>query len=326
MKKRLLKVSRLQTAFYDGKTVLKAIDDVSFTIREGEIIGLVGESGCGKSVTSLSIMRLLSGGGKIVGGSIHFNGTDLLSLSEKQMRSIRGNDLAMVFQEPMTSLNPVYKIGKQIEESIVFHEKVSKREARQRTIDVLKQVGIPRAEEIISEYPYQLSGGMRQRVMIAMAMVCKPKLLIADEPTTALDVTIQAQILDLMLDLNKKNGTAILLITHDLGIVAEMCERVIVMYCGKVVEETSVHHLFSEPKHPYSQGLLASTPKLGDTSDRLGTIKGNVPSLNHLPEGCGFAPRCPHAMEICRQKMPELEPTDEADLCRCFLYQFQEAK
>lgn len=325
MKQQLLELKHLQTVFYDGKTELKAVDDVSFAIDEGEIVGLVGESGCGKSVTSLSIMRLLSGGGKTVGGSILFDGRDLLSMSEKEMRAIRGNDIAMVFQEPMTSLNPVYKIGKQIDESVMYHEKVTKRAARARTIDVLRQVGIPRAEEIVNEYPYQLSGGMRQRVMIAMAMVCKPKLLIADEPTTALDVTIQAQILELMRTLNREHGTAILLITHDLGVVAEMCSRVIVMYCGKVVEETSVHHLFADPKHPYSQGLIASTPKLGDPSERLGTIKGNVPSLNHLPEGCRFAPRCPHVMDVCRQ-MPELQPVGNTDLCRCFLYQPQEAK
>ncbi|RYL92482.1 ABC transporter ATP-binding protein [Sporolactobacillus sp. THM7-4] len=322
----LLEVSHLQTTFFDGKQALNAVDDVSFTIHEGETVGLVGESGCGKSVTSLSIMRLLSSGGKIMNGSIHFNGQNLLALSEKEMRNIRGNEIAMVFQEPMTSLNPVYKIGKQIDEAIIYHNKVTKKEARQRTIETLKNVGIPRAEEIVREYPFQLSGGMRQRVMIAMAMVCKPKLLIADEPTTALDVTIQAQILDLMRELNKKNGTAILLITHDLGVVAEMCERVIVMYCGKVVEETDVQSLFAHPHHPYTQGLLASTPKLGEHAERLGSIKGNVPSLNHLPKGCRFAPRCPKAMAICREQVPALEALDDGGLCRCFLYQAKKAR
>ncbi|QAA21663.1 ABC transporter ATP-binding protein [Sporolactobacillus terrae] len=316
----LLKVSHLQTAFVHDNHVLKAVNDLSFSIRKGETVALVGESGCGKSVTSLSIMRLLSEGARVLNGSIWFDGVDLLTLPEKEMRAIRGNDMAMVFQEPMTSLNPVYKIGKQIEEAIIYHKKVSKHEARTRTIDILRQVGIPRAEAVIREYPYQLSGGMRQRVMIAMAMVCEPKLLIADEPTTALDVTIQAQILDLMKTLNREKGTAILLITHDLGVVAEMCERVFVMYCGKIVESNDVKALFADAKHPYTKGLLNATPKLGQHVDHLGSIKGSVPNLNNLPEGCLFAPRCPNVMAVCQEKVPELELIEGGGLCRCFLH------
>lgn len=322
MAEKLLEIKNLQTHFSSDRGVVKAVDGVTISVNKGETVGVVGESGCGKSVTSLSIMRLLKDTpGKIVGGSIEFEGKDLTNLSEKEMRLIRGNEIAMIFQEPMTSLNPVYKIGRQIEEAVMLHLKYDKKQAREHAINMLKLVGIPRAEEIVDEYPYQLSGGMRQRVMIAMAMACKPKLLIADEPTTALDVTIQAQILDLMRKVREESGTSIMMITHDLGVVAEMCDRVVVMYAGKVVEEADVFTIFEDPKHPYTIGLLDSVPKLGQKITRLESIPGNVPTPGNMPQGCKFAPRCNKVMEICRNQDPELTSIDNDHTCRCWLYQ-----
>ncbi len=318
----LLKIDNLQTYFYGDHGVVKAVDGVSITVNKGETVGIVGESGCGKSVTSLSIMGLLKDTpGKIVGGKIEFNGINIGNLSEKELNKIRGNDMAMIFQEPMTSLNPVYKIGKQLEEAIMLHMKFEKKMASERAIHMLNLVGIPRANEIVNEFPHQLSGGMRQRVMIAMAMSCNPKLLIADEPTTALDVTIQAQILDLMRQLRDEGDTAILLITHDLGVVAEMCDRVVVMYAGKVVEETDVYTLFENPLHPYTKGLLGSVPTLGQKVKRLESIPGNVPNPMKMPKGCKFAPRCSQVMDICLEKDPDLHLVESKHNCRCWLYQ-----
>lgn len=322
MTERILEIQNLQTSFFSDGKEIKAVDGVSFTIHKGETVGVVGESGSGKSVTSLSVMRLLHDTpGKIVGGSICFNGKNLLELPEKDMRKIRGNEIAMIFQEPMTSLNSVYKIGKQLEEAIRLHLGYDKKQARAHAVQMLKLVGLPRAEELVNEYPFQLSGGMRQRVMIAMAMSCKPKLLIADEPTTALDVTIQAQILDLMRKLGQASDTSIMLITHDLGVVAEMCDRVVVMYAGKVVEETDVHTLFSEPKHPYTQGLLKSIPKLGEKVGKLDSIPGNVPTPDELPQGCKFATRCKFATEQCWKKEPQLDKISKDHKARCWLHQ-----
>jgi len=318
----VLEIANLQTHFITDRGQIPAVDGVTISVHKGEVLGIVGESGCGKSVTSLSIMRLVPHPpGKIVGGSIKFKGEDLVTASEKRMREIRGNEIAMIFQEPMTSLNPVYTIGNQIAESILLHTNATKKEARQRSIEMLKKVGIPRAESIVDEYPHQLSGGMRQRVMIAMAMACNPDLLIADEPTTALDVTIQAQILDLMRQLNQESGTAILLITHDLGVVAEMCHRVVVMYAGNVVEEGDVRTILKHPKHPYTVGLLHSIPKLGESKDRLYSIPGNVPIPGSLTAGCRFAPRCEHATDKCRAEMPELKEVGANHYARCWLHE-----
>ncbi|MDF0726530.1 ABC transporter ATP-binding protein [Cytobacillus sp. S13-E01] len=326
MKEPLLVVKELQTHFYGDSGVVKAVDGVTISVNKGETVGVVGESGCGKSVTSLSVMRLLKDTpGKIVGGSIEFEGENLLTKTEREMRKIRGNEIAMIFQEPMTSLNPVYKIGKQLEEAIVLHMKYDNKQAREHSVKMLQLVGIPRADEIVNEYPYQLSGGMRQRVMIAMAMACKPKLLIADEPTTALDVTIQAQILDLMRNLREESDTSIMLITHDLGVVAEMCDRVVVMYAGKVVEETDVFTMFENPKHPYTKGLIGSVPKLGQKADRLESIPGNVPNPSNLPKGCKFAPRCSEVMNVCLESEPELTSVEQSHTCRCWLYKNTEA-
>ncbi|KXH84074.1 ABC transporter ATP-binding protein [Sporosarcina sp. HYO08] len=320
MKQALLKVNNLQTHFKSDSGIVKAVDGVSFEVAKGETLGIVGESGSGKSVTSLSIMKLLKDTpGKIAGGEILYEGQDLVQLNENEMRKIRGNDIAMIFQEPMTSLNPVFKIGRQLEETIRLHLKLSKKDARLRAIDMLKAVGISRPEKIVHEFPHQLSGGMRQRVMIAMAMACNPKILIADEPTTALDVTIQAQILDLMKNLNKTADTAILLITHDLGVVAEMCDRVVVMYAGRAVEESDVHTIFTDPKHPYTQGLLSSIPKIGERVEKLQSIPGNVPIPTRMPEGCKFAPRCPFAMDICWEKEPEYKECSPKHSVRCWL-------
>jgi peptide/nickel transport system ATP-binding protein len=317
----LLEIENLQTHFFTDRGQIPAVDGVSIRVNKGEVVGIVGESGCGKSVTSLSVMRLVPNPpGKIVGGSIRFKGEELVAASEKRMRELRGNEIAMIFQEPMTSLNPVYTIGDQIGEVIRLHTGATKKEARQRSIDMLKKVGIPRAEAIVDEYPHQLSGGMRQRVMIAMAMACNPELLIADEPTTALDVTIQAQILDLMRQLNRESETAIMLITHDLGVVAEMCHRVVVMYAGNVVEEGDVRSILKEPKHPYTIGLLHSLPKLEGARKRLYSIPGNVPIPGSLTVGCRFAPRCEHATDRCRTEMPELRPAGPNRRTRCWLY------
>lgn len=320
MSQPVLQIENLQTHFFTDRGQVPAVDGVSITVHKGEVVGIVGESGCGKSVTSLSIMKLVPNPpGKIVGGAIRFKGEDLVSASEKRMREIRGNEIAMIFQEPMTSLNPVFTIGDQIGEAIRLHTKASKKEARNRAVDMLKKVGIPRAEAIVDEYPHQLSGGMRQRVMIAMAMACNPELLIADEPTTALDVTIQAQILDLMRQLNKEADTAVLLITHDLGVVAQMCHRVVVMYAGNVIEEGDVRTILKNPKHPYTIGLLNSLPKLEESEERLYSIPGNVPIPGSLTTGCRFAPRCEQAMDRCRQEMPELIAVEENHRSRCWL-------
>ncbi|RNB82321.1 ABC transporter ATP-binding protein [Brevibacillus fluminis] len=322
MSQTILEVENLQTHFFSDRGAIPSVDGVNIRVGKGEVVGIVGESGCGKSVTSLSIMRLIpSPPGKIVGGSIRFKGEELIECNEKRMRQIRGNEIAMIFQEPMTSLNPVYTIGDQIGEAVRLHTKVDKREARKKAVEMLKRVGIPRAEAIVDEYPHQLSGGMRQRVMIAMAMTCNPELLIADEPTTALDVTIQAQILDLMRKLNEESGTAIMLITHDLGVVAEMCHRVVVMYAGKVVEEGNVRTILKKPKHPYTIGLLQSIPKLEESRERLYSIPGNVPVPGSLKTGCRFAPRCEHAVDKCHQEMPELLEVEAGHFSRCWVNQ-----
>ena len=317
----LLSVKNLSTEFPVKKGIVRAVEDVSFDVDQGEILAIVGESGSGKSVTSLSIMGLLAEPGHVAGGSLEFEGKDLATLSEKQYRELRGNDMAMIFQEPMTSLNPVYRVGNQIVEAIRTHEKVSKAEAKDRAVDLLRKVGIPSSEARINDYPHQMSGGMRQRVMIAMALSCNPKLLIADEPTTALDVTIQAQILDLLRRLRDDTGMAVLLITHDLGVVSETADRVVVMYCGQVVEEAEVRTLFDHPMHPYTLGLLKSIPRLeDDDSKRLYMIKGMVPNPLEMPPGCHFSDRCDSCMDICRTKVPELVDVDGHKV-RCFLYE-----
>ena len=317
----LLSVKNLSTEFPVKKGIVRAVEDVSFDVDQGEILAIVGESGSGKSVTSLSIMGLLAEPGHVAGGSLEFEGKDLATLSEKQYRELRGNDMAMIFQEPMTSLNPVYRIGNQIVEAIRTHEKVGKKEARERAIDLLRKVGIPSPEKRIDDYPHQMSGGMRQRVMIAMALACNPKLLIADEPTTALDVTIQAQILDLLRRLRDETGMAVLLITHDLGVVSETADRVVVMYCGQLVEEAEVRTLFDHPLHPYTLGLLKSIPRLeDDDAKRLYMIKGTVPNPLEMPPGCHFSDRCDSCMDICRTKVPDLVDVDGHKV-RCFLYE-----
>ena len=317
----LLSVKNLSTEFPVKKGIVKAVEDVSFDVDAGEILAIVGESGSGKSVTSLSVMGPLAEPGHVAGGSMEFEGKDLVHLSERDYRALRGNDMAMIFQEPMTSLNPVYRVGKQIVEAIRTHENVSKKEARERAIDMLRKVGIPSPEKRIDDYPHQMSGGMRQRVMIAMALSCNPKLLIADEPTTALDVTIQAQILDLLRRLRDDTGMAVLLITHDLGVVSETADRVVVMYCGQVVEEAEVRTLFDHPMHPYTLGLLKSIPRLeDDDSKRLYMIKGMVPNPLEMPPGCHFSDRCDSCMDICREKIPNLVDIDGHKV-RCFLYE-----
>ncbi|MBA4536459.1 ABC transporter ATP-binding protein [Bacillus aquiflavi] len=322
----LLEVKNLKTYFKKKKLDIPAVDGVDLTINKGETVALVGESGSGKSITSLSIMRLIpSPPGKIVAGEINFAGQDLVKLSEDEMCKIRGNDISMIFQEPMTSLNPVLTIGEQITEVLIYHQKMTKSAASKRAIEMLEMVGFSRAAEIMNEYPHRLSGGMRQRVMIAMAMSCNPKLLIADEPTTALDVTIQAQILDLMKEVSKKYNTSILIITHDLGVVSEVAERVVVMYCGQVVEEAKVDDLFEDPKHPYTIGLMGSIPSIEGDSERLQSIDGNVPPPEHFPKGCRFAPRCPHAFERCSMEMPQLKTVNGNRTVRCFLHENEEA-
>ncbi|EYE88218.1 peptide ABC transporter ATP-binding protein [Fervidicella metallireducens AeB] len=319
---KLLDIRNLRTYFYTEDGVVPAVDGVSFYIKPGETLGVVGESGCGKSVTSISTLRLVPNPpGKIMEGSeIIFEGTDLLKLSEAEMRKIRGNKISMIFQEPMTSLNPVFRIGDQIAEVLLLHQGLNKAEAREKAIEMLKLVGIPRPEKVVDDYPHSLSGGMRQRVMIAMALACNPRLLIADEPTTALDVTVQAQILDLMNDLKKKVNAAVMLITHNLGVVAESCDRVVVMYAGKVVEEGDVYSIFEDPKHPYTVGLLKSMPSAVGGQDKLDSIPGVVPNPLNLPKGCRFAPRCNKAMDICREKQPGLTVLGEERTVRCFLY------
>lgn len=316
----LLEVNRLRVAFRTEQGEQVSVDDVSFILKSGETVAIVGESGCGKSVTSLSIMGLLGENGSITHGSIQFDQTSLTACSEAQLRKLRGSQISMIFQEPMTSLNPVMTIGEQIEEVIRLHLKQSQKEAKASAIEMLRKVGIPRPEAIAKEYPHALSGGMRQRVMIAMALICQPKLLIADEPTTALDVTIQAQILDLMKKLQGESGAAILLVTHDLGVVAEMADQVIVMYAGQVIESGDVFSLFRAPQHPYTQGLMGSIPRLDQVKkERLLAIQGAVPSLQQMPTGCRFHPRCPHAAAICREKQPNLIPAGDGHHVRCWL-------
>jgi oligopeptide/dipeptide ABC transporter ATP-binding protein len=293
---------------------------VTLTIPAGKTVGLVGESGSGKSITALSIMRLLESNGTIPSGEVWLGDRNLLTLSEEEMQDVRGNDIAMIFQEPMTALNPVYTIGDQIAEAVRLHQRVGMEAAWERAIETLRLVGIAEPKRRAREYPHELSGGMRQRVMIAMALSCNPTLLIADEPTTALDVTIQAQILELMRDLRSRLGSGILLITHDLGVVAEMCDEVAVMYCGRIVEQASTKEIFGNPKHPYTQGLLASIPRLGERQDRLHVIKGNVPNPLAIPPGCTFHPRCPNRFEPCDQKVPSLSEVAPNHLAACYLY------
>ncbi|MNM01064.1 Oligopeptide transport ATP-binding protein OppD [compost metagenome] len=318
----ILKIENLHTHFFTEKGEVPAVDGVDLYINPGEVLGVVGESGCGKSVTSLSVLKLVPNPpGRIVDGRILFKGRDIVPMKEREMRKIRGNAVSMIFQEPMTSLNPLFTVGQQIIETVRLHQGISRKEAREHAVDMLRKVGIPRPESIIDEYPHQLSGGMRQRVMIAMSISCNPELLIADEPTTALDVTIQAQILDLIRRLNEEQGTAVMMITHDLGVVAEMCHRVAVMYAGKVVEEGTVRDIFKNPLHPYTQGLIASVPRMDETRERLYSIPGNVPILSTSMQGCRFAPRCPHVMDICRRSLPELTLQDDRHSSRCWLHE-----
>jgi peptide/nickel transport system ATP-binding protein len=319
----VLDVKGLQTVFFTNSGLFRAVDDVSFSVRRGETLAIVGESGCGKSVTALSVMRLVPDPpGRIVGGSIVLEGTDLLGLDETEMRQVRGNRISMIFQEPMTSLNPVMRIGDQITEAVRLHRPISRKEAWDQAVEMLRLVRIPVPERRALEYPHQLSGGMRQRAMIAMALACRPALLIADEPTTALDVTIQAQILALVLDLQQQLGMALILITHDLGVVAQTAQRVIVMYAGKKVEEADVETLFASPRHPYTRGLMASIPAVpslrGNADARLVEIPGMVPSLTRLPKGCAFAPRCELAIQRCRDEYPPLQAWGDNHLAACW--------
>ncbi|GGG72301.1 ABC transporter ATP-binding protein [Paenibacillus radicis (ex Gao et al. 2016)] len=315
----LLEVDRLQTVFWNGREELISVDEVSFTLKAGETVGIVGESGCGKSVTSLSILRLLGQHGRIKRGEIRFDGDNLAAWPEDKLRRLRGRDISMIFQEPMTSLNPVFTIGNQLSEMIRQHTGLSRKETRARAIDMLRKVGLPHAETLMKAYPHNLSGGMRQRVMIAMALACKPKLLIADEPTTALDVTIQAQILELMKELRQESGAAIMLITHDLGVVAEMADKVVVMYAGQIVEEADVFSLFREPGHPYTQGLLQAIPRVTGDHGRLTAIPGAVPSIQRMPAGCRFHNRCNWASERCRTEAPPLIEAGPEHRVRCWL-------
>ena len=319
-RKPLLEVKNLKTYFHSNRNTVKAVDDVSFEVYQGETLGIVGESGCGKSITCMSLARLVEcPPGKYEGGQILLEGEDMLQVSEQRMREIRGNKISYIFQEPMTSLNPVFRIGMQIEEVLMLHQGLSKEEARARAIEALDMVRIPNPERIVDEYPFALSGGMRQRVMIAMALACSPKILVADEPTTALDVTIQAQVLDLMKDLKKKVDTSILFITHDLSVIAEMADRVMVMYAGKVVELADVETIFGNPLHPYTRGLISSRPDMSTSTSRLNVIPGNVPDLSDLPVGCAFQSRCSHVCDQCRQATAELVEVEPGHFVRCFV-------
>ena len=324
-KERLLEVRNLRTYFYTEDGVVKAVDGVDFTVGRGEVLGLVGESGCGKSVTSLSIMRLIASPGKIVEGEIFFDGKDLLKLAEAEMVTMRGNRLSMIFQQPQSSLNPVFKIGDQVAEVLQIHQNMNKEQSWKKAVELLRLVGIPDAERKAHAFPHEMSGGQAQRVMIAMALALNPQLLIADEPTTALDVTIQAQILDLMRDLRNRMNTAVILITHDLGVIAEMADWVAVMYAGRIVEQTDARTLFEKPLHPYTQGLIDSIPVLGQVKERLDVIPGSVPNLINIPNGCRFAPRCrprvEYQMEVCTQTEPDLLPISANHTVRCWLYQ-----
>ncbi|UII57007.1 ABC transporter ATP-binding protein [Cytobacillus spongiae] len=324
----LLEVKNLETAFSIDGEYHNAVDNVSFTVKPRQVVGIVGESGCGKSVMSLSIMKLLPKGiGKIRSGEILFNGVHLENMSDREINKVRGKDVAMIFQEPMTSLNPVFSIGFQLQEVLFNHMKISKKEARLKSIALLKSVGISRPEKIVDEYPHQLSGGMRQRVMIAIAIACQPKLLIADEPTTALDVTVQAQILDLLKEIQQVNDMSVILITHDLGVVAEMCDEVIVMYAGKIVERTDVDSLFHKPKHPYTKLLMGAIPKMDENVEVLSSIKGIVPSLKNMPKtGCKFAARCPQAMTECTTISPKLAENEDGHEVSCLLYETSQPK
>ena len=321
----LLAVKDLKTYFYTEDGVVRAVDGVNFEVFPGEVLGLVGESGCGKSVTSLSIMGLVSKPGRVDGGEILLDGNNLLKLPEDEMVKIRGNRVSMIFQQPQSALNPVFKVGDQLSEVLNVHQDMGKEAGWNRAVALLKMVGVPDPERRAHAYPHELSGGMAQRVMIAMALACVPELLIADEPTTALDVTIQAQILDLMRDLRREMGTAVILITHDLGVIAEMADRVAVMYAGEIVEQTTVLSLFKEPLHPYTKGLIGSTPVLGRVREKLDVIPGAVPNLVNLPKGCRFAPRCAariqHNLTICTEQDPDLIDYKEGHLIRCWLYQ-----
>ncbi|HEX9012511.1 MAG TPA: ABC transporter ATP-binding protein [Anaerolineaceae bacterium] len=320
----ILEVRGLKTYFYTEEGVVKAVDGVDLTVKQGEVLGLVGESGCGKSVTSLSVMRLVAPPGKIVEGQIFFEGMDLLKLPEREMVNMRGNRLSMIFQQPQSSLNPVFTAGDQVAEVLQIHQNMEKKESWQRAIELLRLVGIPDPDRKASAYPHEMSGGQAQRVMIAMALALNPQLLIADEPTTALDVTIQAQILDLILGLKERMGTSVILITHDLGVIAEMAERVAVMYAGQIVEQSDVDRLFLHPLHPYTQGLIGSIPVLGHVADQLDVIPGSVPNLINLPVGCRFAPRCKarveHHLQICTELEPPLDPVSPQHKVRCWLY------
>ncbi|HFR4156981.1 MULTISPECIES: ABC transporter ATP-binding protein [Bacillus cereus group] len=321
MSKAVIELKDLQTHFQTEEGTVKAVNHVSFSVREGETVCVVGESGCGKSVTALSVMGLIAESGSVVGGDILYEGKSLLGMKEKELRSLRGNDIAMIFQEPMTSLNPVFTVGEQIVETLREHELLSKNEAYKKAIELIRKVGIARADEIVHSYPHELSGGMLQRIMIAVALSCNPKLLIADEPTTALDVTIQAQILDLLRQVKEEFKTSILLITHDLGVVAEMADYVVVMYGGKVIEEAPVLEIFQNPKHPYTKGLLKSKPVMGKRIDKLYSIPGQVPNLVGLGEFCYFSGRCEHCMEICGKEAPNLNVNDENHKVACWLYE-----
>jgi len=322
---KILDIHDLKTYFYTEDGVVKAVDGVDLHVGRGEVLGLVGESGCGKSVTSFSILRLVGIPGKIVSGEVCFEGEDLLRLNDADMRAIRGNRISMIFQQPTSCLNPVFKVGAQIAEVLDVHQQFNKHEIQERVVELLQMVGIPEPAKRANCYPHELSGGMAQRVMIAMALACTPELLIADEPTTALDVTIQAQVLDLLTTLRSQTGASIILITHDLGIVAETCERVAVMYAGRIVEETSVETLFANPLHPYTAGLIGSVPVLGQCKERLQVIPGSVPNLIDLPAGCKFAPRCmarlERGLEICTREEPPLRPVEARHPVRCWLYQ-----
>ena len=325
----LLNISNLKTHFFTKRGVVPAVDGVSITIPKSSIIGIVGESGCGKSMTAMSIMQLIQKPGKIVEGKIEFDNENLLSYSKTQMRNVRGNKISMIFQEPMTALNPVYTVGKQVTEVITIHQDIKKQEARQIAIDIFRAVGIPEPEKRFNSFPHQLSGGLRQRVMIGMAMVCNPKLMIADEPTTALDVTIEAQILMLMKNLQKQRETSILLITHNLGVVAEVCDYVYVMYAGKIMEQADTFELFKNTCHPYTDGLMKSIPKITAEKQRLYNIKGMVPNLMKLPKGCRFCPRCEKAIPRCFEQEPPLYKViggKDDHYVRCFLYENSEVK
>jgi oligopeptide/dipeptide ABC transporter ATP-binding protein len=317
----LLTIRNLETHFFSAGKVIRALDGISFEIQEGEVFGLVGETGCGKSVTALSILRLIPyPPGKIVAGAIRFKDTDILSLSPDQMRAVRGKEISMIFQEPMTSLNPVFRIGDQMREVIMLHQRLGKTAAWEAAVRMLERVRIPDARKVAGQYPHQLSGGMRQRVMIAMELSCQPALLIADEPSTALDVTIQAQILQLLKEMKKEMGTSILLITHDLGVVAEMCDRVAVMYAGSIVEQAEAIEIFEHPKHPYTQGLWGAIPLINQEKESLAVIPGTVPDLGRLPQGCKFHPRCPHRFEPCDGERPPMVEVSPGHHAACYLY------